>query len=370
MEKRFLRNAGVISSLLLFTLVCAPRLFAQQTKPDSTQTQRTGWTGYPFIFYTPETKTGGGGAITYFFREAGSAPSARPSTFVPIFVYTQKQQISSALISEVYWEQEKHHLFSTVSYSNWPNQFYGIGNNTSHEAEDFTQRMVMLDLRYLRQLRRGLYAGLQYQFYRSKLTEVEAGGKLAHGNILGSAAGAASGVGALVNWDTRDNIFYASSGSYYLLSARVFHDRLSSDFDFTNYQVDLRHYFPITSSQVLAMQGVMSVIDGDPPFYMMPLLGGQNLLRGLYEGRYRDKNLIAAQLEYRLPLWRRIGAVAFAGLGEVAPKFDDFELKSFKHTAGFGLRYQLVPAEKLNLRMDFGWGKGSSGFYLALTEAL
>jgi len=360
----------VISALLVFPLLCAPSLLAQQSQPDSTETKRTGWTGYPFLFYTPETKTGGGGAINYFFREAGSAPSARPSTLVPVFVYTQKQQISSSLICDVYWEQEKNHLFSTVSYSDWPNQFYGIGNNTPDEEEDFTQRMVTLDLRYLRQLQRGLYAGFQYQFHKSKLTEVEAGGRLARGNILGTETGTASGVGILVNWDTRDNIFYASSGSYYLLSARVFHDRLSSDFDFTNYQVDLRHFFPISSSHVLAVQGVMNVISGDPPFYMMSLLGGQNLMRGLYEGRYRDKNLIAAQMEYRLPLWRRIGAVAFAGLGEVAPKVDDFELKSFKHTAGFGLRYQLVPAEKLNLRMDFGWGKGSSGFYLALTEAL
>ncbi|MCI0691792.1 hypothetical protein L0337_07255 [candidate division KSB1 bacterium] len=30
---------------------------------------------------------------------------------------------------------------------------------------------------------------------------------------------------------------------------------------------------------------------------------------------------------------------------------------------------QLVPAAKLNIRIDLGWGKGSSGFYLALAEA-
>jgi hypothetical protein len=369
MDKRFLCNAGLISSLLLFHFVYAPKLFAQQPQPDSTQAKRTGWTGYPFIFYTPETKTGGGGAINYFFREAGSATNARPSTLVPIFVYTQRQQISTAFMSDVYWEHGKNHFVGTVSYANWPNQFYGIGNNTSNKAEDFTQRVVVLDLRYLRQMRRGMYAGVQYLFLNSKLTETEAGGKLASRDILGSEAGTASGVGALVNWDTRDNIFYPFSGSFYQFSARVFHDRLSSDFDFTNYQIDLRQYFPLASSHVLAVQGYMNVINGDAPFYMISTLGGQNLMRGLYEGRYRDKNVIAAQLEYRLPMWRRFGAVAFAGLGEVAPKIGDFELKSFKHTAGLGLRYQLVPAEKINLRMDFGWSKDSSGFYVALTEA-
>ncbi len=369
MQKQFLSKTCFISLLMLFHVACATSLFAQRAGNDSTHAKRTGWTGYPFIFYTPETKTGGGGAINYFFREAGSATNARPSTLVPIFVYTQKQQISSTLFADVYWGREKNHLVGMMSYAHWPNQFYGIGNNTPNQAEDYTQRIVVLDLQFLRQVRRGMYAGIQYQFLKSKLTEVEVGGKLASGDILGSEAGMASGIGAIVNWDTRDNIFNASSGSFYQLSARLFHDRLNSDFDFTSYQVDLRHYFPLTSSHVLAVQGVMNVINGDPPFYMMSLLGGQNLMRGLYEGRYRDKNVIAAQLEYRLTVWRRVGAVAFAGIGEVTPKIGEFELKSFKNTAGFGLRYQLVPAEKLNLRMDLGWGKGSSGLYLALTEA-
>jgi outer membrane protein assembly factor BamA len=344
-------------------------LFAQQPKQDSTQAKRTGWTGYPFIFYTPETKTGGGGAINYFFREAGSRLNARPSSLVPVLVYTQKQQISATLFADLYWKQEKNHLMGTVSYSKWPNLFYGIGNNTSNNGEDYTQRAVALDLRFLRQVRHGMYLGIQYQFLKSKLTKIEAGGQLARGDILGGDDGAASGVGAIVSWDTRDNIFNAASGGFYQLSARVFHDRLNSDFDFTTYQADLRRYFPVMASHVLAVQGYMNMIKGDPPFYMMSLLGGQNLMRGYYEGRYRDKNMIAVQMEYRLPVWKRIGAVGFAGFGEVAPGISDFELKSFKHTVGIGLRYLLVPAEKINMRLDFGWGRDSSGFYLALTEA-
>lgn len=370
MQMRFLGRACLIFSLMLVHVVSVSSLYAQHAGKDSIHVKTAGWTGFPFLFYTPETKTGAGGALNYFFREVESAPTARPSTLVPIFVYTQKQQFSASLISDLYWHREKNHLYGMVSYANWPNQFYGIGNDTPNHAEDFTQRAVILDLQYQRQLRRGLYAGLQYQFHKSELTEVEAGGMLARRDIPGSETGTVSGVGAVVNWDTRDNVFYSSSGSFYQLSARVFDDRLRSDFDFIDYQVDLRHYFPLASSHVLAVQGFMNAISGDPPFYLMSLLGGQNLMRGLYEGRYRDKNVIAAQMEYRLPLKGRFGAVAFAGFGEVAPKVSAFELKSLKHTAGFGFRYQLVPAEKLNLRMDFGWGKGSSGFYMALSEAL
>jgi hypothetical protein len=79
--------------------------------------------------------------------------------------------------------------------------------------------------------------------------------------------------------------------------------------------------------------------------------------------------MIALQMKYRLQVWKRFGAIGFAGFGEVASEIGDFELKSFMHSVGIGLRYRLVPAEKLNTRMDCGWSKDSSGFYLALTEA-
>src|SRR5574341_1526155 len=172
MVKRLMRRVCLISSLILFHVVCAPKLFAQQPKPDSTQAKRTGWTGYPFIFYTPETKTGGGGAINFFFREAGSGVNSRPSSLVPVLVYTQKQQISATLFTDLYWQQEKNHLMGTVSYSNWPSLFYGIGNSTSNDGEDYTQRAVALDLRFLRQVRRGMYLGIQYQLLKSKLTKI------------------------------------------------------------------------------------------------------------------------------------------------------------------------------------------------------
>lgn len=368
--KRFLAGALFISMPILFNFACATLLLAQPSRPDSTQSKRSGWTGYPFIFYSPETKTGGGGAINYFFREAGSGIKARPSSLVPIFVYTQKRQVSGTIFADLYWHQEKNHLTGIISYAKWPNFFYGIGNNTAEaDEENYTQQSLMLDLRLQRRVRRGMYLGAQYQFLRSKLVEVETGGRLAQKNILGVDEGTASGIGVLLSWDTRDNVFNAASGSYYQFSARTFHDRLQSDFDFTNYQIDLRQYFSLTASHVLAVQGYMNVINGEPPFYMLSLFGGQNFIRGYYEGRYRDKNMLVAQTEYRLRLWKRIGAVGFAGFGEVSPELSGFAWKNLKTAAGLGLRYLLVPAEKINLRLDFGWGKDSSGFYLAMTEA-
>ena len=64
---------------------------------------------------------------------------------------------------------------------------------------------------------------------------------------------------------------------------------------------------------MLALQGLAAYMPGEVPFANMPVLGGQNLLRGLFGGRYRDQTLVAAQAELRLPVWRWIGLAAFAG---------------------------------------------------------
>ena len=93
------------------------------------------------------------------------------------------------------------------------------------------------------------------------------------------------------------------------------------------------------------------------------------MMRGYYEGRYRAYDMVIFLTEYRFPVWRRFGVVVFAGLGDVAGKMTKFHIRDFKVSAGFGARYLFVPEEKLNLRFDFGFGKGTSGFYIDFTEA-
>jgi outer membrane protein assembly factor BamA len=110
-------------------------------------------------------------------------------------------------------------------------------------------------------------------------------------------------------------------------------------------------------------------VGGSPPFYELAALGGPYQMRGYYEGRYRDKAYATAQMEYRMFIFRRIGLVAFGGLGDVSDSFPDFELEDFKYSYGFGIRFTIDVIEKLNVRMDIGLGKNTKGVYFAVEEA-
>jgi hypothetical protein len=102
---------------------------------------------------------------------------------------------------------------------------------------------------------------------------------------------------------------------------------------------------------------------------MLATFGGQNLLRGYYDGRYRDKHAATLQAEYRRRLTGRWGIVAFAGAGGVAPNLNSFQLRNTRPSGGLGVRYLISKSEGINLRLDFGFGKGSSGVYFTGGEA-
>lgn len=351
----------------LFAFPC----FGKEAEQDSVKQKKNGFIPIPILFYMPETKIGVGAAVSYYFRESGSKLDSRPSTIMPVLTYTQKKQIISELSADLYLKDEIYHLNGYLSYKKFPDKFYGIGNHTSEDDEEnYTPKSATFQMNLQKKVSSRLNIGVQYEFEHTKIIEVEENGLLVHGDIAGSKGGMVSGAGLLVNRDTRDNIFYPSSGSFYQLSATLFSSSLGSDYDFNRYTLDLRQYFPLFSSQVLACQGYINIITGDPPFQMLSLFGGRERMRGYFEGRYRDKNMMAFQIEYRImPVLWRFGLVVFAGFGDVSDKMENFELRNFKYSVGGGIRYLFIREEKINVRLDFGHGKDSSGIYITIGEA-
>ena len=111
------------------------------------------------------------------------------------------------------------------------------------------------------------------------------------------------------------------------------------------------------------------VCGGTVPFNRLPELGGAKLLRGYYEGRFREKNLLALQGEFRSPLYKRFGFTLYAGAGAVAREFSGLTEARWKWTAGAGLRFRLRRDSRLNLRLDVAGNHETFGVYFLGLEA-
>jgi hypothetical protein len=336
----------------------------------ATAPPRGGFVVTPVVYYTPETRLAYGIVGIHYFRLGRPARPSRLSHYRFNFVRTQNKQSIAQVDYELYLAGGKFLLDGTAKYWLFPDRFYGIGNlNSEADREDFSSRNWRLQLNMQRRWGGNLFAGLHLEFFPLNVIKTESGGRLATGSIPGSRGGQLSALGLFGKWDNRDNTFSTARGAYCALFLNFFTRALASDFTFTQIILDARKYFPLGAAQVLAVQGVLKSVWGDCPFQTLPMFGGQNLLRGFYEGRYRDQNMLAVQAEYRRPLWGRFGFCGFAGAAQVQDRISRLALSEFHAAGGIGLRYKFNRRENLNIRLDAGFAGSSPAFYLTFAEA-
>ncbi len=108
---------------------------------------------------------------------------------------------------------------------------------------------------------------------------------------------------------------------------------------------------------------------GNVPFQYLPAMGGNDVLRGYYKGRYRDNNLLVAQLEYRFPIYKWLKGSMFGSAGDVSDEIDEMRIKEVKISYGLGLRARVNPAN-VHLRFDIGFTPDNKpAFYFTANEA-
>jgi outer membrane protein assembly factor BamA len=328
----------------------------------------TSVTPFPFIFYTPETGLAGGGTVLIYVR--GEDPEARPSVISPIFIYTAKKQTLSYLSGEVYLDDERWRLGAMGGYTKFPNTFWGVGNDApDSDEEDYTPRTSTGSLSVERLVASALYVGGRLDYGKRTLLEVETGGLLDTAAVPGTLDGHVMTAGVSLSRDTRDSTTYPRAGGMYNLLFAVTGGGLGGDYDYRTLNLNFTSYRQLAERSVLALQLVAEARSDTPPFDLLPQLGGDMLLRGYYGGRWRDRNMMACQAEWRGPLWRSLSQVVFVGAGQVGRDLGDLDLGGLHVAGGWGLRFPLNKAEQLNLRMDWGFGSDSSGFYMSLGEA-
>jgi len=295
----------------------------------------------------------------------------RTSNAQALALYTTRRQFVMALNGSIYFPGERFILNEQLSYSSFPDNFWGVGKHapdTNKESYKFKQYYIYLHPQFL--VARNLFFGVLYEYQRVFSIDYKPDGLFDQQDVIGRYGYHVSGFGLSLTYDTRNNAFSPDRGVMLQFSFDHFAPFFGSDYQYTNYVIDLRRFLRIYKQQVLALQIFGSFNGGEAPLRSLSYLGGANLMRGYYSGRYRDKDAAVIQAEYRVPLFWRIAAVGFADIGNVGPALDYINFQHFKYSYGGGLRVALNEKEKLNLRLDYGIAKGSSqGFYLQLGEA-
>lgn len=340
---------------------------------DTLVDQKTGYFAAPIVFYTPDTRWGVGlSAATIFHLHDKNKPglSTRASYFRLSAHYTQQKQKDLWGEWNVFSAGEKYFFKGEFRLRNFPDKFYGVGNRTSKkDQETYTYEMFTCKTMILKKLSRFIFLGIDAHYTRFYNFKREKGKKLDSGKIPGFNGGTGAALGLVAILDQRDNIMNPYRGNYAEFSSYFYRKFLGSTFSFTVINGEYRKYWQVRRKHILAFQTKVRFALGDVPFIEMSQIGNDDMLRGYPRNRYRDAHMVGAQLEYRFPVFWRMGLTTFAGLGEIFSRASDIRLNTLKFTIGTGMRFLLNPAERLNLRLDYGYGSQGGYFYLAFTEA-
>jgi outer membrane protein assembly factor BamA len=212
-------------------------------------------------------------------------------------------------------------------------------------------------------------SGLVIEYRDYTVTDVRENPYLLEGDVLGLDGGVVSGLGLVWVWDVRDHVFFPNFGGITTGRVVFYTGDLGSNYTYSWIELDARRYWGLGDDHVIAAQLYYSGVGGFPPFYKLPALGGSSIMRGYFKGRYRDDHYFAFQVEYRQYFWWKFGFVAFIGAGDVANEITSMQMRHLKPSYGAGLRFLFDEEQKINLRMDIGFGLNTNGIYFGIEEA-
>lgn len=324
----------------------------------------------PLAFYSPETGFAFGGGGQLFFKTKGSTSKELNSSIFASAIYTLNKQIMVEIQPQVYFGSEKYFLDASIRYMVFPNLFWGIGPDTQESAEEnYNQTELSFSAAFLKRLPSNVNFGFEFNFADYKMTEVQEGGLLDSGTVDGSSGATLVGLGVVLNLDRRDNKFSPLRGEFFQFKTNFTSEVLGSTHTFNTYHLDFRKYVPIRKNHVLAIQLYSQFTFGDSPFQAKAYYGGGSVARGFYGGRYIDDNMYVAQMEYRLPVFKRWEFAAFVLTGNVGSEEQSL-FNGFKSSYGLGPRFFLYKNKRTLLRLDIGVNnEGNSGIYFGINEA-
>jgi len=346
---------------------------------DKDSTKKSSFVILPILTSAPETGLETGGAGLYsFYSDTVAAHHTRVSNIYPYISITTKGQ-SHFSVSTDYWSPKNlFNYTASVSYINYPFNFYGIGNGTRKaDEESVDEKRFKLNVGAKWLIAKNLYAGFVAGGFDYRYTGVDSAndhfGNEPHlENIFG---GSSIFAGPSLVYDSRDNNTYTTKGLIINAYYNAMHGLMSNNgYAGGFFNIEFSQFFLLNKKLVLGLDiQEQSLTGGSSPFYLLPEMGSDEMMRGYYNGRYCDRNFIAGQAELRYRISDRIGIVGFLGTGEVAHNM--FSINGLKPDYGGGVRYFFDTEKGLSIRADYGVGEKvageprQSGFYIGLGQA-
>lgn len=317
--------------------------------------------------YTREGSVGIGGAATALYRLDRTDSLMPPSDFQFSGSVAIKGFYVLGLSGNTYFKGNKSYMRYAASFSRKTLDFWGINYDAcnTNPVSEYIRQQIKVDANYFYKLltvfRIGLGATLNYTDAVKTLAPAYLQGQKPNYFL--------SSINATVEYDTRDFPLNPKRGIYVMLNGSLY-PRFTGNFNrtllTTTFQFNAFH--PLWKGAHMGYDLYGQFNSSDAPWAIREELGaGSKRMRGYYAGRYIDCSIVSMQAELRQHIWKRLGCVAWAGAGTVFSRPADITFNHILPNYGLGLRIEVK--HNVNMRVDYGFGRGTAGFVLQMTEA-
>lgn len=345
-----LRQAIVACCLALFVATTA---YAAEGAPG--ESRESPWLLVPIVSSDPKLGTSGGLMAAYLHRFDSISST---SMFGATALYTSTQSKVGGLFARTYFGEDRHRLTAFAGGGTVKNEYEDfLGTGFPLQTED---NLRALAGRYLYRTYDDWFVGLQASDTNySIVTEDVLAGEILE--QLGLTGFDSVGVGAVVNYDSRDSQSSPTSGLFIDLNNIAYRESLGGSVSFDVYRLGLKQYLSHGKGHVFVWRLDNHWTADAPP-------GGYATvrLRGYTQGQYLGRHMSAVEAEERFRLSERWGLTAFAGVACLYGDNKSCSNSANVYPAGGGGVYFVVKSnEGMVVTLEYAEGEGSNrGVYL------
>ena len=321
----------------------------------------------PIPMSNPTLDTGliAGGA--YFYGQTPEQKESQPASVTGTAgMYTSNESWALGIFHDAYWDDDNWRFSGMAGFADVRLSLITPEDAGSDDGVSWRVQGAFLNLKMSHRIRGDWYAGGVLRVIDAEQSiEFQGEGDQPEGFDL-DADITAAGVGAALEYDTRDIPTGPHSGMRFTAEG-LYNQRSSGgdDGSYQTYSLAFRSYHQLNDSLVLAWEARGCARGGTVPLWDACRIQ----LRGFAAFDYLGQESASGQVELRWRAWKRLGLVAFGGAGWAGETLTTLGGEETTPSYGAGIRYEVLPAKRLNMRLDFGWSDNSDAIYLSVGEA-
>ncbi|HEY3039190.1 MAG TPA: BamA/TamA family outer membrane protein [Pyrinomonadaceae bacterium] len=307
----------------------------------------------------------------YVFKFDEQDKTSPPSWLGGAGAFTSNGTRGLVLGGRLYLKENKYQTTFAVAKGKVKLDFFGIGRIPGRTP--ISVPLVMDGTIFfgegMRNIGKNIFVGPRYQYRRLSASidgpSPPGGFEIPPIDIKSNSAA----LGFHVQRDLRDSTFYPAKGSLFDFTADFFDQVWGSRREYQTYKIAYNGFQKLATRQILGYRLMACSANGSVPFYDLCLFGFNSDLRGYTTGEFQNRRMFATQAEYRLEWRKRLGFVAFGGVGGVERTWSDFRSDHLLPAGGVGLRFNLDKKNHINYRIDLAFGREGRSLSIGVGEA-